>query len=198
MSHCLKIVANHAPCRPLKCLPQNNTMHTLQCSKNGFSQRFLLTFVFGRHSTLEHYWWWINKLASSEDSIVIISEIWTTDRGRCWEMLSHLKLSPLKYISIQLQEHPIPRPPIRVARARHKNCHMAISRELRVVSQIRWCQNDWISLMHYPIIEPLRGSHGRSARRAWRTLSGKPEGPLPKKSGPGGTPRLLVFSYCIK
>ena len=32
-----------------------------------------------------------------------------------------------------------------------------------------------ISLTHYPIIAPLRGSHGLSARRAWRTLSSRPK-----------------------
>ena len=41
----------------------------------------------------------------------------------------------------------------------------------------------WISLTHYPIIAPLRGSHGLSARRAWRTLSSRPKGP---KAGPKG------------
>ena len=51
-----------------------------------------------------------------------------------------------------------------------------------------------------PIIALLRGSHGLSARRAWRTLSSKPEGP---KAGQKGrtlevgarrAPRLLVFN----
>ena len=53
--------------------------------------------------------------------------------------------------------------------------------------------------MHYPIIAPLRGSHGLSARRARRTKSARPEGP---KAGPKGrklevgarrAPRLLVY-----
>ena len=34
----------------------------------------------------------------------------------------------------------------------------------------------WISLLHYPIIAPLRGSHGLSARRAWSTKSRVPKG----------------------
>ena len=33
----------------------------------------------------------------------------------------------------------------------------------------------WISLMHFSIIAPLRGSHGLSAHRAWRTKSSRPE-----------------------
>ena len=52
--------------------------------------------------------------------------------------------------------------------------------------------------MHYPIIALMHGSHGLSARRAWRTLSSSPEGP---KAGPKSrslevgarrAPRLLV------
>ena len=52
--------------------------------------------------------------------------------------------------------------------------------------------------MHYPINALMHGSHGLSARRAWRTLSSRPEGP---KAGPKGlslevgarrAPRLLV------
>ena len=52
---------------------------------------------------------------------------------------------------------------------------------------------------HYPIIALLRGSHGLSARRSWRTLSSRPEGP---KAGQKGrnlevgarrAPRLLVM-----
>ena len=31
-----------------------------------------------------------------------------------------------------------------------------------------------------PLIAPLRGSHGLSTRRAWRTLSSRPKGPLPR------------------
>ena len=59
-----------------------------------------------------------------------------------------------------------------------------------------------ISPMHYPIIALMHGSHGLSARRAWRTLSSRPEGP---KAGPKGrslevgarrAPRLLVIKYC--
>ena len=50
----------------------------------------------------------------------------------------------------------------------------------------------WISLTHYPIITPLRGSHGLRARRAWRTLSSRPEGPQPRSWAPRGAPRLLV------
>ena len=55
--------------------------------------------------------------------------------------------------------------------------------------------------MHYPIIAVMRGSHGLSARRAWRTLSSRPEGP---KAGPKDrslevgarrAPRLLVNTY---
>ena len=55
------------------------------------------------------------------------------------------------------------------------------------------------SLTHYPIIALLRGSHGLSPRRAWRTLSSRPEGP---KAGPRGrnlevgarrAPRLLLL-----
>ena len=42
------------------------------------------------------------------------------------------------------------------------------------VNTIQW-------LTHYPIIAPLRGSHGLSARRARRTMSSRPEGP---KTGP--------------
>ena len=34
--------------------------------------------------------------------------------------------------------------------------------------------------MHYSIIALMRGSHGLSARRAWRTLSSRPEGPQPR------------------
>ena len=57
--------------------------------------------------------------------------------------------------------------------------------------------------MHYPIIALLRGSHGLSARRAWRTLSSRPEGP---KAGPKGrnlevgarrAPRLLYLIFVI-
>ena len=53
--------------------------------------------------------------------------------------------------------------------------------------------------MHYPIIALMRGSHGLSAWRAWRTLSSRPDGP---KAGPKGrslkvgarrAPRLLVY-----
>ena len=49
-----------------------------------------------------------------------------------------------------------------------------------------------------------RGSHGLSARRAWRTKSSRPKGP---KAGPKGRqlevgprrgPRLLVYSYFFK
>ena len=56
--------------------------------------------------------------------------------------------------------------------------------------------------MHYPIIAliVMRGSHGLSGRRAWRTLSSRPEGP---KAGPKGrnlevgarrAPRFLVIN----
>ena len=38
--------------------------------------------------------------------------------------------------------------------------------------------------MHYPIIALMRGSHGLSARRAWRTLSSRPEGPQSRAEGP--------------
>ena len=41
----------------------------------------------------------------------------------------------------------------------------------------------WISLTHYPIIVPLRGSHGLSSRR---TLSSWPKGLLPRSRAPEG------------
>ena len=43
------------------------------------------------------------------------------------------------YVTINLLEYPIP---AAATPARHKNRHMAISREPSVVSLIRWCQNE--------------------------------------------------------
>ena len=43
------------------------------------------------------------------------------------------------YVTINLLDNPIP---AAATPARHKNRHMAISREPSVVSLIRWCQND--------------------------------------------------------
>ena len=42
------------------------------------------------------------------------------------------------------------------------------------------------SLTHYPIIVLMHGSHGLSARRPWRTLSSRPEGPQPRSRVPEG------------
>ena len=44
------------------------------------------------------------------------------------------------------------------------------------------------SPMHYPIIALMHGSHGLSARRAWRTLSSRPEGPQPRSRAPAEGP----------
>ena len=41
----------------------------------------------------------------------------------------------------------------------------------------------------------MSGSHGLSARRAWRTLSSRPEGPQPRSRGPEG-PQTSICSYC--
>ena len=43
----------------------------------------------------------------------------------------------------------------------------------------------------------LRGSHGLSARRTWRTKSRGPKGPQPEV-GARKSPRLLVFGYCFQ
>ena len=54
--------------------------------------------------------------------------------------------------------------------------------------------------MHYPIIALMHGSHGLSARRAWRTLSSKPKvGPKGRSLEVGArkAPRLLVYICCF-
>ena len=48
--------------------------------------------------------------------------------------------------------------------------------------------------VNYPIIALLRGSHGLSAKRAWRTLSSRSEGPQPRSWGPQG-PQTCSIKY---
>ena len=52
------------------------------------------------------------------------------------------------------------------------------------------------SLMQYPIIALMRGSHSLSARRAWRTLSSRPEGPQPRSQCNNSYNMYIVMFRC--
>ena len=94
-----------------------------------------------------------------------------------WQHTKYAFDSCSRNYHIQLLQYPIPP----AAAARHKNRHMAKIVDFWKILAFWWnlgffCDCFWIclwffwiSLTHYPIIAPLRESHGLGAQRAWRT-----------------------------
>ena len=117
-------------------------------------------------------WWWIKKA----DSLCL------TTKGRDEALLSTetripQNLFPLHKIVPNLENCP----QSRICLPASKNCPQYRKEKKR----------------KNPIIALLHGSHGLSGRRAWRTLSSRPEGPQPRSLGPEGpyTSSLDIFAF---
>ena len=83
----------------------------------------------------------ISLLYRSRGTIFLVSGckvfIFVLYRSRMYYISIMWEQGPVYPCYIQLLEYPIP-----AAAARHKNRQVPISRKPRVVSEIRWCQND--------------------------------------------------------